>query len=108
MRLKTRTWAIISAVCFVGGVVFWKLGDKQIEQRKLRTPEAGNTEQTVQPEKPQSNARPVVSPANLITTAVDFPVSQSETNLAAVFRLRNTQQTASQLARNDKAVMLRN
>src|SRR5690606_17208344 len=105
MRLKTRTWALISVVCFVAAFVFWKLGEKEMDRkRSAREPGVEVTEPKGEPSKPLSDANRVVSPANLVTTADEFPISESKTNLAEVYRLRNTTQTAGQLARDNNAV----
>ncbi|MFN7141176.1 MAG: hypothetical protein ACK4UN_17745, partial [Limisphaerales bacterium] len=80
-------------------------------RRSVHPPEAPADAQSNQAPAPQSSAGPqpiVVSPANLIATADTFVVANAETNPAAAFLLRNTTQSAGQLARNDKALLLRN
>ena len=71
MRQRTRTWAVISAVCFIAGILFWKLGDQRMAQKRAivdpATPVATNA--SPQAEGGKLNSA-IVSPLLLQKTKV--------------------------------------
>src|SRR4051812_7285827 len=108
MRLKTRTWVIISLLCFVGAVYFWRLGDeKAARDRKNGPQKAGPSNVTTRvsqaaPRAPFSISR--VPPSNpgkpessVISTNRPFP-----------YRLSNSTKGIDELVRSDDAILLRN
>jgi subtilisin-like proprotein convertase family protein len=112
MRLKTRTWVLISLGCFVAAVLFWRLGDQRMAQRKSADTNPVPLLQTnaAQPTAQQEIVAPVISPANLVVTAeaaAEAAPKQGEESEFA-YRLSNTSASVDELAKNDKALLLRN
>ena len=98
MYLRTRTWAIISVVCFLGAIYFWQRG----EERAAREQEARRAAKT--------NAVVPLLSAQSNTTVQAQPVAVGfvETNGPVKYRLRNTTLPLDELMRSDAAVLLRN
>lgn len=116
MQLRTRTWLVICVLSLVGAAVFWRLGEQRLAGR------AGTTSvPTVQPAAVPSAATPLLSPSSpSATTSPAQPtassappspaaslIAPSATNRASL-RLRNTTRSIDELARDDRAVLLRN
>src|SRR5881397_3697380 len=104
MRLKTRTWIVISLLCFAGAWYFWRLGEQRARERhKISGPTATNG--TNNPLTPGSS-----------TAASQRSLSPSErenaegaiVNTNFPYRLSNTAKGIGELTRNDFAVLLRN
>jgi subtilisin-like proprotein convertase family protein len=97
MPLRTRTWFIISALCFLAAVVFWQLaGRKAARDKAAREAAATNA--------PAGPGAPAATPA----------VPAVATNAAAAandplrLRLSNTAKGVDELTRSDHALLLRN
>jgi subtilisin family serine protease/subtilisin-like proprotein convertase family protein len=99
MYLRTRTWAIISLVCFLAAFYFWKLGEK----RAAREQEARRVAKT-------NAVVPLLSTQASTTLQAAQPVTVGfvETNGPVKYRLRNTTLPLDELMRSDAAVLLRN
>ena len=98
MYLRTRTWAILSLICFLAAFYFWRLG----EERSAREQEARRAAQTnaiIPLLSAQTNVAAQVKPR-----AVGFV----ETNGPVPYRVSNTRLPIDELIRSDAAVLLRN
>src|ERR1041385_7871307 len=107
MQLRTRTWVLLSLLCFVGAAVFWKLGNERMAQRQKATSEAGpapgrssNQAQSTPPLPPAQNAGPAAAPSARSPVVPANPLLR--------LRLSNTAQPLDQLMRSDSALLLRN
>src|SRR5512135_2929196 len=98
MHLKTRTWALISLLCFLGAFIFWRLG----EQKSARDEAEQARSKTIAPTNAAALTNTV--PRALLSTKTNA----ASTNLLLKYRLSNTTQNIDQLARNDNAILLRN
>ncbi|MBA4148565.1 MAG: S8 family serine peptidase [Verrucomicrobia bacterium] len=110
MRLKFKTWALISAVCFIGAIAFWKLGDRQTGRQRASGEEGSTSTNNVDVPRDQSSALPVIAPVLLLasTSLEEFRAKAVDVENPLRYRLNNTEQTASQLGRNEKGLLLRN
>lgn len=100
MYLRTRTWAIISVVCLLAAIYFWRLG----EDRAVREQEARHAVRTnaIMPLlSTQAGALAQGQPTTLGTGFV-------ETNGPVPYRVSNTRMPMEDLVRSDAAVLLRN
>ncbi len=125
MRMRTRTLLMIGVLAFVATAVLWRLGDARFKVRRgsqaSRTMAAtGVTAPTI---PNQVAPRAPVLPAALPLSSVPAPsgvltganASAAAATAAAVrpndsdaWRLRNTDRAVEELARDDRAVILRN
>ena len=99
MYLRTRTWAIISVVCFLAAFYFWRLG----EERAVRDQNAIRAAKT-------NAAIPLLSTQVNTTVQPPPPVAMGfvETNGPVKYRVSNTRVPLDDLIRSDSAVLLRN
>lgn len=98
MYLRTRTWAIISIVCFLAAFYFWRLG----EERAARDQEAIRAAKT-------NAVVPLLSTqANMAAKPPPVAVGFVETNGPVKYRVSNTRLPIDELIRSDAAVLLRN
>src|SRR3954467_11171112 len=105
MHLKTRTWFIISVLCFLGAAYFWRLGD----QHAARNASTGQ-DQKAGPLKDGTpndgkNASPSPTQALNITNG---PQSSAEFSNAFPYRLSNTSKSLKQLMHSETALLLEN
>lgn len=112
MPFKTRIWFLISMLLFVIAAVFWQMGDRKVQARKASASAAQKpiAIKKGQPEIPAAS-NPTVAPVNASGTNASLSAPQnivaSRTNQFP-HRLANTRAKISELANNDKAVLLRN
>src|ERR1051325_9332393 len=107
MQLRTRSWVLLSLLCFVGAAVFWKLGNERMAQRLKAASEAGpapgrssNQAQSTPPLPPAQNAGPAAAPSARSPVVPANPLLR--------LRMSNTAQPLDQLMRSDSALLLRN
>ena len=113
MHLRTRTWFIISVLCFLAAMVFLQVAERKRardRQKSGLTPTGTNAPAAAAPgpilnspaqTNAAANAGNVVNAANA-ANAVNAP---SPTN---GYRLSNTTKTLTQLLGSDQALLLRN
>jgi subtilisin-like proprotein convertase family protein len=99
MRLKTRTWFIISVLCFLGAAYFWRLGDDHSSRNGPSG--AGDARQS----GPHPGAEPRATNAASLTNA---PQSAAAISNRYPYRLSNTSKTLEQLMQSETALMLQN
>src|SRR3954463_15640133 len=102
MHLKTRTWFIISVLCFLGAAYFWRLGDERAARnasqehgQKAEPPKGGTP----------NNGGPSPTQALSITNG---PQTSAESSNAFPYRLSNTTKSLDQLMHSETALMLEN
>src|SRR4051812_8469111 len=106
MRLQTRTWVVISLLCFIGAAYFWHLGDKRAARR--------NSPETSGPAGVQTNLtqRNGGQPGGTSQTRPGRPgglaTATVSTNPPFPYRLSNSPKSIKELVRSDKAILLRN
>lgn len=126
MRLRTRTWLLISVLSFMGAAVFWRLGEQRLKGRSDRTPAATTAPAPAKTSMASTSASllsaPLPSIASPVPTALRAAVAASTSNATAVaaapapgtaaersaLRLRNTTRAVDDLARDPGALLLRN
>jgi len=113
-RWRPLAWLVVSVVCFIAAMYFWRLGDQWQAQKP------GQSNATVPPDAPTNPA--VNSTLRMKSTSVQFastaPVialNPSATNAvrakstnAFPYRLSNSTQKISELSRNSHAILLEN
>ncbi len=115
MRLQTRTWFLISVLCFIGAAIFWRLGEQRLANRAGRSPASTSAPPVSLP------VAPGAAPAASTGTSADrrgpvFPRGDAEAlaerdataRAHAELRLRNTERPLEELIRDDRALLLRN
>src|SRR5437868_5988392 len=110
MPFRTRTWFLLSVMLFIAAAFFWRLGDERIAGRQAsrnqlkQPPEA--TPRTPNPNPPRQS--PFGSNfVNVTAQPIGLP-APAPADPHHPYRLRNTADSVNQLARNDKAILLRN
>lgn len=103
MHLRTRTWFVISLLCFVAAAVFWQLGERKSARDRAARESAKAATNSPAVDAASSSAAPVpaVAPVKTNTTA---QVRQA----AFPHRLTNTTMTVDQLSRSASGLILRN
>ncbi|MSU58758.1 MAG: hypothetical protein EXS35_11410 [Pedosphaera sp.] len=117
MRPRPILWFVISLLCLVGAVYFWRLGDRWAATKKAARDAA------VAPAKPATNSRRAVTPAAspqaallsqpLLTTmalaaTVSAPPPPTPKPDKFANRLRNTTKSVDELLGDDRAILLEN
>ncbi len=111
MRLRSLLWFLLSVVCFVGAVYFWRLGDRMNEQQR---PAAAASAPTNAFELKRVNTvkHASTAPVDLFTRSADSTnaaaLSVSNISLQVKYRVSNTPKTAGQLAGDSMAILLAN
>src|SRR4051794_40549087 len=95
MRSRPFTWLVISVVCFLGALYFWRLGDKWNADKNAAS---GKEQPTNNVSGSSTSGKPTISSTN----------SSRATNSRLAYRLSNTQKSVSELAQSDKALLLEN
>ncbi|MCC6232527.1 MAG: S8 family serine peptidase, partial [Verrucomicrobiales bacterium] len=123
MRLRSRTWLLISMLSLVGAMIFWRLGEQRSANRTGdANPGTVTTPATVAPAAPAPApsassptallSEPAAAPAipaairKSLGLATNAPVAASRQ--ADRWRLRNTDRPLTELSRDDRALILRN
>ncbi len=113
MQLRTRTWLVICVLSLVGAAVFWRLGEQRLAGRAGTTsvptvpPAAVPPPTTPLPSAPAATA-PVQPTASLVPPNPGPGIGAPSATNRASLRLRNTTRSVDELARDDRAVLLRN
>ena len=100
MRLKSRTWFLISLFLFAASFWMWQYAEQRVANGAppaIPAPARSSSRQTPPPS-------PGAKASNLVK-GVNAPPSSARPKS---FRLSNTPDTIAQLARNDHAIILRN
>ena len=103
MHLRTRTWFIISLLCFLVAAIFWQLAERKSARDKSARDQAAAL----------TNA-PVAVPAANPATVQPAAAPAAQTNAANgtkdpfPFRLSNTSKSIDQLSRSAQGIILRN
>src|SRR3954451_7250367 len=100
MRLKTRTWFIISVLCFLGAAYFWRLGD----ERAARNGQPG-TDPLTQTNSAASGAQPKATNAASLTNS---PQTTAALSNQFPYLLSNSSKSLEQLMESDTALLLQN
>jgi len=95
MPLRTRTWFIISALCFLVAAIFWQLAERKAARDKAARDNAANA----------TNAPASPAPG---TPAAATNAAAIATNDPLRLRLSNTTKSTDELSRSDQALLLRN
>ncbi len=114
MRLKPITWALISVLLFVAGIVFWKLGDRQMVGKrgtdKPASERIATNEVSARSPAMVVDEVVVVLPPTLFQSssfkALKADVTNSKDPLR--YRLSNTKKASGELARSEGGLLLRN
>ena len=104
MHLRTRTWFILSLLCFLAAAIFWQLGERKAARDKARENAAGLTNT---PAAPTPNVPPPPNPATAPAPAGTNAASNAA-NESFRYRLSNTPKTIDELSRSEQAILLRN
>jgi len=114
MRISTRTWWLISLVCFIGAAWFWHLGNQRAAQSRPDRREPNTNVAPTSPAPPQAaGPQPLlVTPESLASSSASDPteVAAPVASLAESndLRLRNTSLPLAELVHMDEAILLRN
>src|SRR4051812_15712608 len=118
MHLKTRTWVLISVLCFILAGYFWHLGNERWRRDMRSHPESpGTATSNLAPHvsRPTPDSVPIkeLGTANFHHSSPPLLAPTNATNVARsnpllTNRLSNTSVPLKDLMRNDNAVLLRN
>ena len=117
MNLRPRTWALLSVALFIAAALCWHAGNRRTA-RESRPPDTNAST----PVAPAAGSTAILKPFPIVSQLPPLPVAlagsatqTTHSNASAAaqtnrfrYRLSNTAQTPAQLARNDRAVLLRN
>ncbi len=118
MHLRTRTWFLISLLCFVGAAIFWQIAERKsardqadlAARRAAAAAAAPGTNANVSP-APASTPGAPGTPAG----ATNAGPAVTRTNASAIatnrflrHRLANTSKNVGELSRSDSSLILRN
>src|SRR6059058_3546898 len=112
MRLKTRTWIVISLLCFAGAWYFWRLGEERAardprNQRDTSAPASTASRTNLTKAGAQGNARPapLLIERAAQTNAAAAAVAAAAPNTNYPHRLSNTTKSIGELTRSDSAIL---
>src|SRR5881396_3210593 len=122
MHLRTRTWFIISLLCFLAAAIFWQLAERKAARDKAARESAARESaareiaagQTNAPATPAPQPNPPRQPAPAppspgpAAAAARTNAANNATNGSLRYRLSNTAKSVDQLSRSDQAILLRN
>jgi len=113
MRLRTRSWFLISLLLLIAAGIFWHLGNERLSRNVAPRPNPNATQAT-----PAASAAALIAPIKLLTETtgaggVTGPNQEWVNRKAAgsnrfPYRLSNTPKTVNQLVRSETAILLRN
>src|SRR6185295_185762 len=106
MHFRTRTWFVISLLCFVAAAVFWQLGQRAERERDLSRIEAAKATNAPATAAPGPNP-PVVpaSPAPSVPPATKTNSANAVTQDAFPHRLSNTAKDVEELSRSEQSIL---
>jgi hypothetical protein len=97
MHLRTRTWFVISLLCFLAAAIFWQLGERKAARDKAAQ------EQAPDPSTPATGpATPGVTTPAAAAAAAMTNVSTLRTNNSLEHRLTNTGKDEDELSRSEQ------
>src|SRR4051812_5341184 len=105
MRLKTRTWVIISLLSFIGAAYFWRLGDEKAARDRKNAPQKAGPSNVTTKASQTSSSNPLLISKVWQSNAATPGIS---TNGPFPYRLSNTTRRLNDLVRSDNAILLRN
>src|ERR1017187_7573819 len=114
MRLRSLLWMMVSVLCFVGAIYFWRLGEQWRKNATSAAPASPanpppHVVDTTPKDPGYSSALPIVASSQLKSTPSPGPATAASKNAARFpYRLSNTTQTAGDLLRSDHAILLAN
>src|SRR6185436_630264 len=101
MQLKTRTWFIISVLCFLGAAYFWRLGD----EHNARNASPGQNQRAEPPKGGTPNdGKNAGQSATQALSITNGPQSSAEASNAFPYRLSNTRKSLEQLMQSETAL----
>ena len=111
MQLRTRTWVIISVLCFLAAAFFWQLGEWLDTRAKAGaqfqgtngSPAATRPDSTATPAPTPPGAAPAAAPATIKTNS-----AKAQGKDLYPHRLSNTDRSLDDLLHSDEAILLRN
>src|SRR3954465_10766782 len=106
MRLRTRSWFLLSLLLFGGAALFWWLGNRRDTQqnRPVTTNSAAARPFNLRVTNYLAATNPDLK--SLFAVVATNPPNAVNTNRLA-YRLSNTKQPFKELVRNERAVLLR-
>src|SRR6266496_1582800 len=111
MQLRTRTWVIISLLCFLAAVFFWQLGEK-LDARAKADAQRRGTNGSSGADRPVSTATPAPASPSAAPAAAPATIKTNSANALATnlfpHRLSNTTRSLEDLLHADEAILLRN
>src|SRR5256885_811863 len=112
MRWRPWLWLLVSLMCFLGAVYFWRLGEQWAAEKKAAPASPGRAKPEAAPAHPplgqlRSAPIPLLSAGNLNAWPETPPVKTNHSGRFK-YRLSNSTSTVGQLARSDSAVLLEN
>src|SRR5579859_365833 len=113
MRWRPLLWLVVSLLCFLGAVYFWRLGDEwAAEKSSPPSSRPSNQNPPVAPPASKPVTKAVSAPLELLSNAghVNAWPTPAKTNRVSrlKYRLNNTTNSVGELARNDRAILLQN
>src|SRR5262245_52363769 len=111
-RWRPLTWLLLSMVCFLGALLFWRLGERWQEQ-KSRTPQPPEQVQTNSTAKASQIASQSFAAASTAPVIFGADPSGPSSSAAAApdplkYRVSNTARPLGELLRDDRAILLAN
>ncbi len=116
MRLRTRTWILISLLCFAGAGILWHLGEQRLARDRAQARSTADTQKPLSamavPNRPSHAAGTHVQAA-AVPSAIRAAQGGKHTTATPsraldLLRIRNTTRTPADLQQDDHAVLLRN
>src|SRR5438552_1026239 len=114
MRWRPWLWLLVSLICFLGAVYFWRLGEQWAAEKKAAPPSPDTAKPATNPASHplgQAHSAPIQllsAVGNLNSWPATAPGKTNQASSRFKYRLSNTTQTVGQLARRDSAVLLEN
>src|ERR1043166_4590708 len=112
MQLKTRTWFLISLVCFLLAGYFWHLGNERWRKEEQRSRQTNSVPDPGPIRELGANnfrhASPPLPPDEPAASAATNGTNVARSNPFLTNRLSNTSRPIEELMRIDTAVLLRN
>src|SRR6185503_2603090 len=110
MRMRSRTWFLLSLMLFIAAAFFWRLGEERVASRQNAKQKISTVIKKETPATREVSVVPAVSSKKLLIDSATNSAVANSTNAQVPYphRLQNTSQTIDQLVRNDSAILLRN
>lgn len=97
MHFRTRTWFVISVLCFLAAAIFWQLGERKAARDKSAREQAAPGSPTAPAGTVPATGAPAVT-----------NVTSQRTNSLGEHRLSNTAKDDEEMSRSEQALLLRN